>query len=1008
MLGRVLPLLFALALGLFSLGCHQPLHRTATAAPPVYSAPPAPPPSLAVVAAKVDKPPSLDVIVSKDRRIALPGGAQLLFEPDRLANTVAMTVFMAVGSADEPQPGTRHLLERLLLDGQAPWGTFVARLRARGSQVVSFTAPDYTVYQVVTPRPLWTFALELLRQLFAELPASAAVAPAFMSQRQQVLLELADPKKDGPALRKLLGTMYPGHPYQPSLLGTAESLNRLQAEDLRAFHRLHYQPARLTVVVVGDLDEPEVVGRLSAQLAALPAIGSSASLGPQSTAAPRSYIELAQKPAPGPQVTIVEDPAAAPQGLLGFRLPPQSAADLPALEAAMILLGENPPAALHAGAPRRSFLVNGRAPGIFVVQAVAPSSSSVNAVMQSALAAALRLGQHQVRPIDLVSAQHQLLNMVAQRNETPASRSLRLGSLAMLGLDESAYEAALRQLSPHSLQAVLHRFLTPANLSVLLTGPSRGALEDARRHLLAQATALAAVPSSPQAVVNPAAPAVLYQMHNGARLVILPEPHKKAVAIAALWPGGIGLEDARNAGLHELLCRVWPRSEQRRMHGALNIDLEPHSESNSFGLRLKSTSADLPLVLSRLRDVLSQPFLNDGDLEEARQTLLLELGAKTHDAAYKEAEAARAAWRLFAATELGRHGDRFLPTEQSLGALTTRRLLDFYRHHYDPKQLVLAFVGDVSVAEVLAELEPWLGQAQPLPFAHSASTEVLGAASLKDQLSAPAQAFQFAPTEHAHLVLGFPAPGRNAFERSAVEVLLELLVGEEGRLRQTLLFRRGLAYTLLGQLSPGPGPGYLAFVLTAAPSQLESLDVTLRDELHKLIDHPANREEVAAARDRVLSRHLLRNPRPVDLAWRLAKAVALQLADRALWNKASDAETQLLAVDAAAVQAAAEKVLRFEKLVSAAVLPEALAPAIGRIPATRRPLFGILPPVWPIPTRYLTNATDVISRSAEPGNDRGNGTRPKRLSNGRGGRPLSGRLQSVSRHAAALRREARR
>ena len=48
-----------------------------------------------------------------------------------------------------------------------------------------------------------------------------------------------------------------------------------------------------------------------------------------------------------------------------------------------------------------------------------------------------------------------------------------------------------------------------------------------------------------------------------------------------------------------------------------------------------------------------------------------------------------------------------------------------------------------------------------------------------------------------------------------------------------------------------------------------------------------------------------------------------------------------------------------------------------------------------------------LSRSAQPGDERGDGARRQRLPHGRRGRPLPGRLQGLAGHAAEVRREAR-
>ena len=57
---------------------------------------------------------------------------------------------------------------------------------------------------------------------------------------------------------------YAGHPYLNRPEGTAESVGRLTAEDLRAYHQRTMQTSRLLLVIVGDLDPNQLKTRMTA------------------------------------------------------------------------------------------------------------------------------------------------------------------------------------------------------------------------------------------------------------------------------------------------------------------------------------------------------------------------------------------------------------------------------------------------------------------------------------------------------------------------------------------------------------------------------------------------------------------------------------------------------------------------------------------------------------------------------------------------------------------------
>lgn len=892
----------------------------------------------------------------------LPGGTSLIVEPDRQARTVAVAAFFAISASEEPQPGARHFLERLLLDGESAAGGRAAALRERGAEVVSFTAPDYTAYQIVTTRGRLAAGLELVAGLFTEPPISEA---ALSRQRQaisgELSLALTPSRGDGAALRALFAAAYAGHPYQKPLLGTVETLSALPAPSLRTLHRSGYRLGRLTLVITGDVDAQEVTAQVTSRLATLEV----------DKDAPPELAPQRRQPVAGPQVTLL--PAGAtPQLWLGFATSSGTGADLPALDVATLLLSDD---------NQKSFLVSGREPGLFVVSAPA---RSIDDGVRGVIAAALRLGQREVTASELLRVQGQLQLSIAQRSETPAGRAQRLGAFSLLGIDESAYEAGLASLTPSSLRATLSRYLQPQNLTLAACAPRSLVDETKLRSLIAETAAHR--PPAPSATVDTP---LFYKLRSGARLVILPDDGKKSVALAALWPGGQRIEDERTAGLHELLSRVWPERPASAV-----ITVEPQLDPDSFGLRAQFLARDLHKGLSIVRDCLEHPNVSDADFERGRRELLVQLGVRERGAPSKETEASRTAWKLFLHNLLGSHPYALRPTEPSLTGLSRRRLVDFYRQHYTRDGLVLAVVGDVDPAAILDELAPWLGSATPLERSVAESRGATLPATVTRSSPSGGQAFQTVPAQQAHLVLGFAAPGAHSDERAATLVLFELLAGEEGRLRRALT-RRGLAYSFDGLLSPGLAPGYLAFSLSAAPQKLEAADATLRDELHRLIDHPASLDEVAAARDRLHSRLSLSSQSLSARAGQLGSALLFGWSDRMLREKQA---TQLAAVDERAVQAAARALLREDNMVRAAA-----------IPATRQPLFGMLPPApRTTPTEYRTNAKNVVSRSAKPGDDRRDGARSKHLPDGRGSRPLSGRLQGLAGHAAKVRREAHR
>ncbi len=64
--------------------------------------------------------------------------------------------------------------------------------------------------------------------------------------------------------------IYAGHPYQNDVSGSQQTISKLTASDLRAYHKGLMQTSRLLLVVVGDIDEATLKAKVAATFGKLP------------------------------------------------------------------------------------------------------------------------------------------------------------------------------------------------------------------------------------------------------------------------------------------------------------------------------------------------------------------------------------------------------------------------------------------------------------------------------------------------------------------------------------------------------------------------------------------------------------------------------------------------------------------------------------------------------------------------------------------------------------------
>ncbi len=179
--------------------------------------------------------------------------------------------------------------------------------------------------------------------------------------------------------------------------------------------------------------------------------------------------------------------------------------------------------------------------------------------------------------------------------------------------------------------------------------------------------------------------------------------------------------------------------------------------------------------------------------------------------------------------------------------------------------LVLSAVGDVEPDDVAAALGARLADLPSGPFA-------------------PPQAGTFTPPDEsrervlhkersqAHLVIGFAGLTVDDPDREALEVIVQLLAGQSGRLFLELRDRQGLAYAVSAANVEGLAPGYFAFAtyIGTAPEKLDAARAGMVDQLAQLLDGPPSEAELEGARRHLVGSFAIDQQRSSSRATHLA------------------------------------------------------------------------------------------------------------------------------------------
>ena len=215
--------------------------------------------------------------------------------------------FTLDGVLHENPAGVAHYLEHKMFDlpqGDAAMEEFAAN----GADPNAFTSQSTTCYFFHCTEH-FAENLRLLLHFVSTPYFTAETVEKEQGIIAQEILEEED-SPDGAVYYSLLKQLYAHHPLREKVIGSVESIRRIDAQTLYDCHRAFYTPSNLCLCVAGDVD-PEEVSRIAREV--LPAES-----GPR----PLADFGPAESPLPLEKLHRAQMDVAAPQFLIGAKLCP--------------------------------------------------------------------------------------------------------------------------------------------------------------------------------------------------------------------------------------------------------------------------------------------------------------------------------------------------------------------------------------------------------------------------------------------------------------------------------------------------------------------------------------------------------------------------------------------------------------------------------------------------------------------------------------------------------------
>ncbi|MFN5505954.1 MAG: M16 family metallopeptidase [Flavobacteriia bacterium] len=331
-------------------------------------------------------------------------------------------------------------------------------------------------------------------------------------------------------------------------------------------------------------------------------------------------------------------------------------------------------------------------------------------------------------------------------------------------------------------------------------------------------------------------------LSNGTRLVYLKVPSQVA-HLGFFFAAGSRHESERQIGLAHFLehCLFKGTQKRKALHILSRIDavggeLNAYTAKEEMCLYASFSKEHTQRAIDLLADISIHSTFPQKEIEKEKEVILDEINSyldSPSDKIFDDFDA-----KLFSGHPLGQN---ILGTKESVAGFTQQDLQEYVQQYFTADNLVVSFVGNVSLSRLKASLEAALAampqtanRPQPHPFQNTAPfDEVVKEANYQ-----------------AHAVLGGLAPSYHQDERVAMSLLINILGGPalNSRLNLSVRERYGYAYSIEANYHTFADTGYWQIYFGSESKNIDKTLALIDKELDKIRSKPLTTSQLAQAK----------------------------------------------------------------------------------------------------------------------------------------------------------------
>jgi zinc protease len=816
----------------------------------------------------------------------LPNGLQVLFLPDASQPKVTVNLTVFVGSRHEGygETGMAHLLEHMLFKGCPKFPDIPKALRDHGAQFNGTTWTDRTNYFETMPASDENLRFGI--ELEADRMVNSFIRREDLLSEFTVVRNEFERGENSPIrilLQRMLSSAYEWHNYGKSTIGNRSDIERVPVDRLRAFYEKYYRPDNAMLIVAGQFDEAKAKHYIQEYFGPLK--------NPP-TPLPDTYTE--EPPQDGERtVTLRRVGSVAAVGVT-YHIPAAAHPDYAAVEVLEKILTDEPNGRLYQALVKTKLasavfgiVFNWKDPGVIV--AVAQTEPDKVAAARDALITTMETLHNQpITDEEVERARRQLLRDREQTLANSQQFAVGLSNWAACGDWRLFFlhRDRLEQVTAADVNRVAKHYLMTPNRTVgeflptkepmraiVPPAPDIAKLLDGYKGREAMAAGEAFDPT-PENVEK----RVTRGKVGGIEYAFLPKKTRGETVHLTLVLRFGNLDALQGkAMLTEVIGPMLSRGTKTRTRqqikdefDKLNSQVNVNSTVGRLSVTVETKRANLPAVLTVLRDVLREPTFPAEELELLKREQIQHYSEALTD---PTALASNALDRKLA--PFPPQDPRYTPTYseaiERTQAITRDDLLSLYHQQIGAQAGQIAIVGDFDSAAVLPVLESmFVGWNAPVAYARIPQ--------IPERVRGEKLIINTPDKANAYYVAGQTVKLRDTDPDYPALTVGNYALGQAplaSRLSVRVRGKEGLSYTVRSYLTASPldEAGRFTMLAITNPLNMPKVEAAMMDELTRFLNDGVSADELEQAKKAYLQSMRVQRGNDGVLASQLATAL---------------------------------------------------------------------------------------------------------------------------------------